>query len=227
MCGFVVLFQLGTPESNSRAIVESMIASIRHRGPDDEGTFFSGAVAMGFRRLSILDMTPLGHQPMLSDDGEVALVFNGEIYNYVELRDELVQLGHSFKSTGDTEVLLHAYLQWGDDCVNRFNGMWAFVIHDRRRGRLFGSRDRFGMKPLYRCSDSNRMMFASEIKAIRASGLYSDAVNWRTATRYLLEGRLDDTPESFFAGIDQVPAGNAFEVTLDGKMRQWRYWSVR
>ena len=225
MCGFAVVVATGSA-SIASTIVERMTEVIRHRGPDDEGSFSSGSVAMGFRRLSILDMSPLGHQPMLSDDGKVALVYNGEIYNYVELRAELQALGHRFRSTGDTEVLLHAYLEWGTDCVERFNGMWAFVIHDQRSRTLFGSRDRFGMKPLYHYADRDHVMFASEIKAIRASGLYRGGINWRTASRYLLEARLDDTPETFYENIRQISAGTAFELTPDGKLRQWRYWSV-
>jgi asparagine synthase (glutamine-hydrolysing) len=226
MCGFAVLLRLGGAAHELRPTIERMTTVIRHRGPDDEGSIFSGPVGMGFRRLSILDVSPLGHQPMLSDGGEVALVFNGEIYNYVELREELQGLGHRFRSTGDTEVLLHAYLEWGEDCVKRFNGMWAFVVHDRRSSKLFGSRDRFGMKPLFHYVDREHVVFASEIKAIRASGLYRAAINWRTASRYLLEARLDDTAETFYENISQIPAGTAFELTLDGRFRQWRYWSV-
>ena len=225
MCGFAVVVSLGS-QPVAPTVVERMTAAIRHRGPDDEGSFFSTGVGMGFRRLSILDMSPLGHQPMQTDDGQVVLVFNGEIYNYVELRKELEGLRHAFKSTGDTEVLLHAYLEWGSDCVKRFNGMWAFVIFDRRKGKLFGSRDRFGIKPLYRFMDRDHVLFASEIKAIRASGLYRSATNWSTAARYLLEGRLDDTPETFYEGIEQVPPATAFELDLQGDLRQWRYWSL-
>jgi asparagine synthase (glutamine-hydrolysing) len=226
MCGFAVLLQLGAGGPDSRQVIERMSGVIRHRGPDDEGEFFSGPVAMGFRRLSILDTSPHGHQPMVSDDGEVVLVFNGEIYNYLELRNELQARGHKFKSTGDTEVLLHAYLEWGTQCVNRFNGMWAFVFLDRRARKLFGSRDRFGIKPLYRYSSRGEVLFASEIKAIRASGLYRGGTNWRTASCYLLEGRLDDTPETFYAHIEQIAPGMAFELTLEGEFKQWRYWSV-
>src|SRR5438067_955597 len=143
MCGFAVILQTNSGATELGPTVERMTEALRHRGPDDEGTYLSGRLAMGFRRLSILDTSSLGHQPMLSDDGEVALVFNGEIYNYVELRTELKALGHHFRSTGDTEVLLRAYLQWGKDCVHRFNGMWAFIVYDRRQRKLFGSRDRF------------------------------------------------------------------------------------
>ncbi|MEI2717264.1 MAG: hypothetical protein V9E98_09765, partial [Candidatus Nanopelagicales bacterium] len=108
-----------------------------------------GAVGMGFRRLSILDLSEAGHQPMVSEDGQYVLVFNGEIFNYVELRSELRQLGYQFRSSGDSEVLLAAYREWGRECLSKLNGMWAFVIYDRRHRLIFGSRDRFGVKPLY------------------------------------------------------------------------------
>jgi asparagine synthase (glutamine-hydrolysing) len=226
MCGFAVVLRRGAGTSDLSATIARMVGAIRHRGPDDEGTYFAGPLGMGFRRLSILDMSPLGHQPMLSDDGQVVLVFNGEIYNYLELRGELQALGHRFKSTGDSEVLLRAYLEWGTDCVSRFNGMWAFIIHDARTGSLFGSRDRFGIKPLYRYSDDDHFLFGSEIKAIRVSGLYRGGTNWQVARRYLLDGRLDTTPETFYTGIEQIAPSTSFEVTREGAFKQWRYWSV-
>ena len=223
MCGFTVL--LGTDGRRAEPrIVERMTHAILHRGPDDEGSFYAGPVGMGFRRLSILDISPSGHQPMSSED--LTIVFNGEIYNYVELRAELQTLGYRFRSTGDTEVLLKAYREWGPECVKRLNGMWAFVIYDHRDRTLFGSRDRFGMKPLYICRLANHLLLASEIKAIRASGLYQDATNPRVAAAYLLEDRLDETSETFYSGIESIPAAHAFAVRPDGGLKQWRYWSL-
>ena len=127
MCGFVALMSLsgGRPDA---ALLDRMTDLLTHRGPDDRGTFVDGPAGLGFRRLSILDLAPSGHQPMPSPDGRHVIVFNGEIYNYVELRAELRALGHTFRSTGDTEVLLAAYRQWGPACLSRLNGMWAFVI---------------------------------------------------------------------------------------------------
>ena len=225
MCGLVALLQLNGANADVNQI-RRMTDMIRHRGPDDDGYFVSGPVGFGFRRLSILDLSPAGHQPMTVANTGVTIVFNGEIYNYVELRQALVALGHQFVSSGDTEVLLHAYLQWGQDCVTRLNGMWAFVIHDARTNCLFGSRDRFGIKPLYRYQTKEHVLFASEIKAIRASGVYSAKTNWRVAASFLLEGRLDETAESFYDGIVQVGAGCVFELSLDGRYREWRYWSL-
>ena len=171
----------GVPDT---ARVTRMTDAIRHRGPDDSGILVEGPVALGFRRLSILDLSPNGHQPMQAAEGQVSVVFNGEIYNYLELRQQLIALGHSFRSSGDTEVLLHAYLQWGKDCVTRFNGMWAFVIHDQRSGTLFGSRDRFGIKPLFRCTTPGAVAFASEIKAILAGGLVRAQPQATTVANY-------------------------------------------
>jgi asparagine synthase (glutamine-hydrolysing) len=225
MCGLAVILGRGGARVDPD-VVERMTAILSHRGPDDSGTFMSETVGIGFRRLSILDLSPTGHQPMTTADGDVTIVFNGEIYNFVELRDALLALGHVFRSTGDTEVLLHAYLEWGPDCVSRFNGMWAFVIHDRRRGILFGSRDRFGIKPLYRHVTRDYVLLASEIKSIRASGLYRSGPNWGRAARFLLNGQIDETCETFYADIEQVPPGAAFTIDASGAVREWRYWSL-
>src|SRR5690242_11873391 len=167
MCGIVGAFAFRDHEPGEiAATVRPLVARMARRGPDDEGFWQDARCALGFRRLAILDLTPTGHQPMLTPDGDCAVIFNGEIYNYVELRHELEGLGHVFRSTSDTEVLLRSYVQWGSACVTRFNGMWAFVISDRRRGTVFGSRDRFGIKPLYRWRGNGCVLLASEIKAL-------------------------------------------------------------
>jgi asparagine synthase (glutamine-hydrolysing) len=203
-----------------------MAKSLFHRGPDDGGLYVEGAVGMGFRRLSILDLSEAGHQPMISQDGQYVLVFNGEIFNYVELREELRQLGYQFRSSGDSEVLLAAYREWGRECLSKLNGMWAFVIYDRRHRRIFGSRDRFGVKPLYYSRSPEVIQFASEIKALRASGYHRPEINWRTASKFLLEGRLDSQGETFYEGIEQIPSGSGFEVELDGTWHEWSFWSL-
>ena len=162
MCGLVCLVA-GRGEAANPSIVERMLAPIFHRGPNDEGLAFDREFGAGFRRLSILDLTPAGHQPMRSQDGRYTLVFNGEIYNFIELRRELVALGHRFESTGDAEVLLKSFAQWGSQCVERLNGMWAFLVFDHVARTLFGSRDRFGIKPQYRYRHGQSHLFASEI----------------------------------------------------------------
>lgn len=226
MCGFVAIVN-NNGEPVHQITIERMLHPITHRGPDDYGIALESQVGLGFRRLSILDLSPLGHQPMNSADGRYTVVFNGEIYNYLELREQLQALGHNFRSTGDTEVLLTAYQHWGPSCVERFNGMWAFVIHDRAERLVFGSRDRFGIKPLYRWHGQRQMLFASEIKAIRASGLYHGGVNPRLCAAYLHEEKLDETNESFYEGIVQVPPGHCFELKLDrGHYREWPFWNL-
>jgi len=209
-----------------KAVVERMTASMSHRGPDGEGIYAAGPVGLGFRRLSILDLSHAADQPMSSNDGQLVLVFNGEIFNYLELRRELESRGHQFKSTGDTEVLLHAYSEWGPECVKKFNGMWAFVIYDLRRGLLFGSRDRFGIKPLYVYRGKNCVLFASEIKALLSSGLYRATPNWEVISAYVLEHRLDEGAETFYEGIESIPPATAFELRLTGQLLTWRYWSL-
>ena len=215
MCGLVVMLGLADRSADA-AVLTRMAQSIAHRGPDDSGLYLDHQVGFGFRRLSILDLSPTGHQPMCSEDGQFVIVFNGEIYNYVELREELRAAGYCFRSTSDTEVLLAAYRHWGPECLTRLNGMWAFVIHDRRRGVLFGARDRFGVKPLFVHRAKDCWLLASEIKAILASGVYVRETNWQVSADFLIHGKLDETPATFYAGIDQVPPGCAFELRLDG-----------
>src|SRR6266705_2990730 len=225
MCGLVVMLGLGGRPADA-TVLTRMAQRIAHRGPDDSGLYLDQHVGFGFRRLSILDLSQAGHQPMCSEDGQLVIVFNGEIYNYIELRDELQAAGYCFRSTSDTEVLLAAYRHWGPNCLAKLNGMWAFVIHDQRRGVLFGARDRFGVKPLFVHRGKDCWLLASEIKAILASGVYVRETNWQVSADFLLHGQLDETPATFYAGIDQVPPGCAFELSLDGRWRQWTYWSL-
>ena len=226
MCGFVAI---RTPEGvpvNIRA-VEEATRSIVHRGPDDEGLYSDGNVGLGFRRLSIIDLSDHSHQPFEDPDGRYVMVYNGEIYNYLELRDELAAKGHSFRTTGDTEVLLTAFKEWGKDCVNRLNGMWAFIIYDKRNKQLFGSRDRFGIKPLYKAEAGDSQVFASEIKAVLATGMLDRDINWQTASSYLLDGRISSAVhnnETFYKGIKEIPAGHCFLVDRDGQYKSWAFW---
>jgi asparagine synthase (glutamine-hydrolysing) len=165
MCGIAGIFnQNGAPVSLD--LLKRMTDSIAHRGPDGEGHFIQGPVGLGHRRLAIIDLTPAGKQPMIDRSGEIVLVYNGEIYNFLELRQELEALGHTFQSRSDTEVLLYAYKQWGEACVERFNGMFAFALFDKKRKHLFLARDRYGIKPLYWYFKDGVFIFASEIKAI-------------------------------------------------------------
>ena len=200
MCGLTAIIDLrgGVP---LRQCISRMTDTLVHRGPDDDGYLVEENIALGFRRLSILDLDQTGHQPMTSLDGQMTIVFNGEIYNYIELRQQLESRGHRFRSTGDTEVLLNAYREWGEDCLSKLNGMWAFLVLDRSRDTIFGSRDRFGIKPLFVHRSGTAVLLASEIKAIRASGLYETRIDWSTAADFLLRQRLDESERSFFVDI--------------------------
>jgi asparagine synthase (glutamine-hydrolysing) len=206
--------------------IERMTELVAHRGPDDVGYFFDRNVAFGFRRLSILDLGRSGHQPMISHDGRFVIVYNGEIYNYVELRDALRNCGHQFGSTGDTEVLLTAFQEWGTDCLQRLNGMWSFLVYDKQTQRMFGARDRFGVKPLYVHRTRDAVLLASEIKSIRDGGLTNLSVDWKTAASFLVQGRLDHTSETFYEGVQAIPPGHAFSVDRDGTWKLWRYWNL-
>jgi asparagine synthase (glutamine-hydrolysing) len=204
-----------------------MNTAIWHRGPDDGGVYADGPVALGHRRLAIIDLSSHGHQPMLSADGHLALVYNGEIYNYLELRDELRAAGLGFTSGSDTEVLLRAYEHWGPACVERFNGMWAFAIHDRRRNAIFASRDRFGIKPFLYAHDDRRFAFASEAKALLAAFPDLRRADEAMLLHFIPSGALVDGPETFFAGVSQLlPAHNLHLDIATGTLRTERYWQV-
>ena len=169
MCGIAGILHLkGESTTRSLPTLELMLDSMRHRGPDDRGSQDLGPFTCGHLRLSILDLSHNGHQPMSINDGNLWITYNGEIYNYIELRKELQALGSTFRGDTDTEVILHAYQHWGLECFNRFNGMWALAIWDARNRQLIFSRDRVGIKPLYWCIHKDNFVFASEIKAIVA-----------------------------------------------------------
>lgn len=170
-------------------------------------------LALGHRRLSILDLSPLGHQPM-TRDGRFWIVFNGEIFNYIELRDELRGLGVQFRTESDTEVLLAAYERWGTDCLARFNGMWAFAIYDRERGELFLARDRFGVKPLYYWRSPLGLAFSSEVKAFTALPGWSSRLNRARGWDFLALGLSDHTDETLFANVHQLRGGECLSLRL-------------
>ncbi len=207
--------------------VNSMTDILAHRGPDGKGYYTRKSVALGHRRLAILDLSEAGHQPMVSSDGRFVIVYNGEIYNYLELRDELRQGGWTPRSDSDTEVMLEAYRVWGAGCVERFNGMWACAIYDTLREEVFFSRDRFGIKPLYYLLRSDCFVFASEMKAILAAFPEERIPNLSTIHRYLPSGALDEGTETFFEKIASLPAAyNAVYQLGSGRFRTWKYWDV-
>ncbi len=173
----------------------------------------SPLVGLGHRRLAILDLSAHGNQPMCTEEGGLCITYNGEIYNYLEIREELKQHAHSFKTRTDTEVILHAYQEWGSECLKRFNGMWSFAIWDRRRRRLFCSRDRFGVKPFYYFARPRRFLFGSEIKQILQFPQVGRSANERAVFHYLEQGLMDHSEATFFDAIQQLPAGHF--LTLD------------
>ena len=217
MCGLCGVVQLGTPAAVDE--VETMLAGLAHRGPDGRGVFSSEGVCLGHLRLAIIDLSDAGLQPMR--DGELQLLHNGEIYNYLELREELRSKGHSFTTATDSEVILAAYRQWGHACVERFNGMWAFVIWDAASRTLFCSRDRLGIKPFYYRHDGSRFTFASEPWPLRGEG-----ANLRAVRDYLEQGYLDEGDETFFAGVTRLPPAHSLTFGPSG-LRLWRYWSLK
>src|ERR671928_65815 len=223
MCGICGIVALGRPPEAET--VARMAAELDHRGPDGSGSFAAEGVALGFRRLAIIDLSDAGNQPFASEDGALRLVHNGEVYNYRELRRELEAHGHRFRSATDTEVILAAYREWGERCVERFNGMWAFALWDGPRRRLFASRDRFGVKPFYYSLDGDRLAFASEPRAFRADPQTRLEPNPRAVREYLEQAYLDHTEETFFAGIRKLPPAPSL-VFEGGGLRLRRFWRL-
>jgi asparagine synthase (glutamine-hydrolysing) len=219
MCG--IFGFAGRPD---RQLLGRMGAAVAHRGPDDAGAFETPSVSLGHRRLSIIDREG-GHQPVANEDETVWLVYNGEVYNYRELRTELEGSGHEFRTHSDSEVIVHAYEEWGPECASRFNGMWAFAVADLRGagedgsgGKLVLNRDHFGIKPLYyaRSPESGRLLFASEIKALLQDPELVAEPDDQLVFEYLQHGFHDHRAETFFRGVYHVPSATWIEVALDG-----------
>ena len=225
MCGFVAWCSIADRGSLDCRRLRAATDLLRHRGPDDEGDFVSPEFAAGFRRLSILDLSDRGRQPMADESGRYLLVFNGEIYNYRELRKELEGLGWSFRTATDTEVLLKAYLQWGEACLGRLNGMFAFLLWDRHEKELFGARDRFGEKPLFYTVVGKTHHFASEIKALFPLLGRVPQGDRGVIREYLQFGRADFSTHTFFEGIHSFPPAHAFRLR-DDRLEIRRYWRL-
>jgi asparagine synthase (glutamine-hydrolysing) len=221
MCGLCGIVALGRPPDTET--VAQMAEALDHRGPDGSGAFSDDGVAFGFRRLAIIDLSEAGNQPFASNDGALQLLHNGEVYNYRELRGELETRGHRFRSQTDTEVILRAYEEWAERCVEHFNGMWAIALWDGRRRRLFCSRDRFGVKPFYYRLRDGKFEFASELKAFRAAG--SLEPHLPAVRDYVEQGYVDHTDETFFAGIRKLPPAHSLVVDENG-LRLERYWTL-
>lgn len=228
MCGIVGKVYLDPNRPVEPEIIERMKQCIVHRGPDDHGTHIQKNVGFGFQRLSIIDLAT-GHQPMLNEDGTVAIVFNGEIYNFLELRKQLLAFGHKFRTRSDTEVILHGYEEWGPDVTTRLRGMFAFAIFDTKTQTLFLARDRVGKKPLYYAivepgTEREALVFASELKCLLAEPTFSREVDLVALGHYLTYQYVPH-PWSIFQQAKKVEPGNWIEWR-NGRLRQERYWNL-
>jgi asparagine synthase (glutamine-hydrolysing) len=224
MCGIAGIVRWAGPGAR-QAEIEAMARAISHRGPDGEGMYVRDSVALGHRRLSIIDLE-LGKQPMSNEDGEVWLTYNGELYNFCELRKELEIYGHQFRTNSDTEVIIHAYEQWGENCLQRFRGMFAFGIADFRRRQLFLARDHFGIKPLYYRVGSNYVAFASELAALRR---VEDAAprGALVAVEYFLRYQYIPTPLTIYKDTYKLPTASYLVVDFAGNVKgPTRYWQL-
>lgn len=222
MCGIA-----GTLNFNRQPIahnqIKAMTDSLIHRGPDGEGQYIDEFFGLGHRRLAIIDLSPAGHQPMQTSDGRYIISYNGEVYNFKEIRIELEALGYHFHSNTDTEVVLKAYAQWQEKCVHKFNGMFAFAIWDKKDKKLFIARDRYGIKPLYYHKNDKYFIFASEVKGIEASGLYEKEIDKEGLVEYLTFQNFF-THKTLFKDIHMLMPGHYAYVNQNGRLDIYQYW---
>jgi len=232
MCGICGIINFKNLKVDSKNI-QKMMSKMKHRGPDDEGLFIEDRVGFGFVRLSILDLSEAGHQPMFSSGSNgidslqlvqerYVIVYNGEVYNYLEIRSVLIEKGYFFKSNTDTEVVLNSFIEWGDDCLNKFNGMWAFAIYDRETKELFCARDRYGIKPFYYYLDDEYFIFASEIPPILSILHKKPTANDQSIFDFLVFNRTDQTEQTFFSEIKKLQHGN--KLTIKNKKIKISKW---
>ena len=222
MCGFVGF----TNKINDASIVlGKMMDRIKHRGPDSDGKYVDEQIALGFRRLSIIDLSDQGSQPIFNEDKSLVLTFNGEIYNYKDLREELVASGHKFYTQTDSEVLIHGYEQWGEDMLDKLRGMFAFVIFNKNTNEVFGARDFFGIKPLYYAKMGETLMWGSEIKSFLDHPHFKKELNTDVLETYLTF-QYSPTTETFFKNVYKLPAAHCFTYK-NGEMNVRRYWEVK
>ena len=220
MCGIIGQYCFkGQPD---KELIKNMSKILTHRGPDTDGEYFNNTVGLAHRRLGIIDLSESARQPMFNEDHSIVIVYNGEIYNHPTLRELLIEKGHIFKSNADTEVIVHAYEEWGLNCLTQFNGMWAFALWDNRKKVLFCARDRFGIKPFYYAFVDNTILFASEIKALLAHPNIGVSQNELMVETFLSSGILDHTHTTMFSKIYQIPPSQGLIMNIDG-MKQFRY----
>src|SRR6266446_5441625 len=222
MCGICGVYNVQSGEPVSQGLVEQMTHLISHRGPDDSGVYLDADMGLGFARLSIIDLSG-GHQPMSNETGDIWIVFNGEIWNYKALRKELIEKGHHFRTTSDTETIVHAYEEYGVDCVARLHGMFGFAIWDGPRKRLLLARDRVGKKPLYYTRVDGDFLFASEIKSLLSHPRVERRVDIQALADYL-SVRYVPGPATLFANICKVQPGHWLLCNAEGRLREECYW---
>lgn len=223
MCGIAGIINF-SEKPVDEGQVRLMMSKIKHRGPDDEGVLIERNIGLGHVRLSIQDLSKAGHQPMPSNDNRFWVIFNGEIYNFIELRNELKD-DYNFKTKTDTEVILAAYQKWGHACLDKFNGDWAFVIYDKLKKEIFGARDRYGIKPFYYYLDKNQIIFASEIKAIIPL-LKERIPNNKLIYEYLVYNRTDQSHETFFKNIFKLKHGHYFKI-IDNSFKEFKWYNLQ
>ncbi|MGZ3690504.1 MAG: asparagine synthase (glutamine-hydrolyzing) [Pseudobdellovibrio sp.] len=221
MCGIAAIIG---PNIQNRENIKKMIDSAIHRGPDGEGFFHEDFISLGHRRLAIIDLEASSNQPMQYK--HLWIVYNGEVFNYIELRSELIQLGHKFKTQSDTEVILAAYLEWGKSSLDRLNGMFSFVIYNTESKSLFAARDRFGIKPFYYWQNNSQIFIASEIKQFSTLPAWKAQLNWQMAFDFLNHSLLDHTENTLFKNVFQLRPGHYFEIDLtqtapEARPQQW------
>jgi asparagine synthase (glutamine-hydrolysing) len=224
MCGIAGILELRRDARANAEALREMCRVMTHRGPDDEGFYTDGAAGIGMRRLSIVDLAT-GHQPISNEDGSLWIVFNGEIYNHLALREQLMACGHAYTTHSDTETILHAFEEYGSDCVQHLRGMFAFAIWNRKTKKLFIVRDRLGIKPLYYQLTPERLLFGSEIKVILAHAGARPEFNGATLPEYLAFGYLSGE-ETFYTGIRKLLPGHTMTIGLDGHAEILRYWDL-
>ena len=224
MCGIVGVIHLREQPVQAR-VIEQVADSLKHRGPDDAGVFVDGQVGLGHRRLKIIDVSPAGHQPMANKDETIWITYNGEIYNFLDLRKELEGCGRSFASRSDTEVVIQAYEEWGEQCVQRFNGMFALGLWDSRTKKLILMRDRIGVKPLFYYVDEEKLLFASEIKAILQYPQVNSELDHSAIYGYISLNYVP-SPKTPFTHIRSLLPGHLL-VVQDGRIKIEKYWDLQ
>src|SRR6266852_5131915 len=224
MCGIAGILEFGRDDRADSAALRNMCQIMAHRGPDDDGFYTDGPAGIGMRRLSIVDLAT-GHQPISNEDGSLWIVFNGEIYNHLSLREQLIARGHSYRTHSDTETIIHLFEEYGRDCVQHLRGMFAFAIWDRNRKALFIARDRLGIKPLYYQLTPERLLFGSEVKVILAHGGIRPEFCRAALPEFLAFGYLSGE-ETFYSGIRKLLPGHTMEIGLNGRPEIRQYWDL-